>query len=332
MTGMYYDARWCAPHGIGRFATEVRNRLSGWDDLPLDGSPTSPSDSWRLAKCLKQNKASIYFSPGYNVPLYASCPVVATVHDLIHLHCADETSIAKRAYYRYVQRPMIRRSPVTLTVSEFSRQEIIDWYDIAESQVVVVGNGVSEEFKPDEIALPSKRPYFYFVGNTKPHKNVESLVKAFAIVAEKYGDVELKLVAKPSDAIRRLVALTPVKDRIEWIRGASDVKLAEQYRGAVATVLPSFFEGFGLPLVEAMACGCPVIASDRTSIPEVVGDAGILFDPNNIDHIADCMIRVLDDSELRAAMKQKGLQQAAKFRWSQVGERVRRALQSVAAS
>ena len=149
MPGFYFDHRWCAPHGIGRFATEIRSRLSGWNDLPMKGYPTHPLDAFKLARCLNRENATLFFSPGFNVPAWSKCPSICTVHDLIHVHYAHQRSSLTLAYYRMIQRPIVRRSPLTLTVSEFSRQQIIEWYNVPEERVVCVGNGVSNDFTPE---------------------------------------------------------------------------------------------------------------------------------------------------------------------------------------
>lgn len=328
MSELYFDDRWCAPHGIGRFATEVRQRICGFSDLPLSGSPTGPLDAYRLATFLKRRNAKGFFSPGFNVPAWARCNVVTTVHDLIHVHFARESTAFKRAYYRYVQRPIVRRSPVTLTVSEYSRQQIVQWYGVPESRVAVVGNGVSDEFVADGESLRSQRPYFLYVGNAKPHKNLETLMRAYAQVRREH-DVELKLVTKPTESLRRQIEELSIGADVEFRTGLDDSALARYYRGAVGLVLPSHFEGFGLPLVEAMACGCPVIASNRTSIPEVVDRAGILFDPNDDEELAAAMQQVAGNPVRRESMIALGLNRAKDFRWSNVAAKVQAALKPI---
>lgn len=327
MSELYFDQRWCAAHGIGRFATEVRRRLTGFDDLPLSGSPTDPLDAWKLSAFLRRCKHPVtFFSPGFNVPVWPSCQVVATIHDLIHLHVATESSALKRAYYRFIHRPVIRRAPVTLTVSEYSRQQIIRWYGVPEERVAVVGNGVSEQFHQSGEVFQSSRPYFLYVGNSKPHKNVPGLIKAFGVVSGKH-DVELKLVTRASKTLLQAVGRDASGDRVEFVQDIDDRALASLYRGAIALVMPSYHEGFGLPLVEAMACGCPVIGADRTAIPEVIGDAGVLVDPDEADQLVAAMEQSLMSLRLREQMIQAGLRRARDYRWSEVAKRVQTALQ-----
>jgi glycosyltransferase involved in cell wall biosynthesis len=328
MSNLFFDHRWCAPHGIGRFATEVRKRLTGFADLPLSGSPTSPLDALHLARGLRRAGAEGFFSPGFNVPLRSACPVVVTIHDLIHVHFAAERSPWKTAYYRLLQRPIVRQSPLTLTVSEYSRQQIVQWYDVPEDRVVCVGNGISDEFIPTGSSIDSEQPYFLYVGNVKPHKNVGALLTAFSRLNQTH-DIRCKLVSPATRWLDGEIAKRHLQGAIDVVRDIDDKSLAEHYRGAVALVLPSHFEGFGLPLAEAMACGCPVVASNRTSIPEVVGPAGILFDPDDADSLSAAMSDVLGDPGLRERMIAQGLVRAQSFRWDAVAERIRVALAAV---
>ena len=330
MSKFFFDQRWCGQHGIGRFATEVRRRLPQLMDLPLPGSPTNSLDPIHLARFLHRHRPDGWVSPGFNVPLWANCPVVVTVHDLIHVHCSDERTLAKYAYYRFIQRPVVRRSPITLTVSEFSRRQIIEWYGVDEDRVASVGNGVSEVFTPQGEATECDKPYFLYVGNTKPHKNISTLLHAFAAVA-RTRDVDCKLITNPNLSLHREIDALDLGDRVQTIGGIDDQTLAEYYRGAVALIQPSFFEGFGLPIAEAMACGCPVIGANRTSIPEVMGGTGYLFDPRSAEELADVMHHVADDLAGRADVVRRGLDQAKRYRWQNVAENFQRALDRVAA-
>lgn len=325
MSRLYFDNRWCAPHGIGRFATEVRRRLGGFDDISIEGSPTGRLDALRLANFLSGRKASGYFSPGFNVPAWAKCPVITTIHDLIHIHDPSERTWAKAAYYRFVQRPVVRQAPVTLTVSEYSRQQIVQWYGVPESKVVCVGNGVSESFTPDGRTAPAERPFFLYVGNIKPHKNVTTLLTAMSQVATKC-DATLVMVSKPDARLRRQVAESSLEGKVTFMVGLDDPQLASLYRAATALVLPSRWEGFGLPLVEAMSCGCPVIGSNRTAIPEVLGGAGELFDPDQPEALVEKMMSLFEDSMLRVRLREQGLVRADAFNWDRVADKIRQTI------
>lgn len=333
MPNIFYDQRWCSQNGIGRFATELKARLEKKHsirlrDIELSHSPTHPLDAFRLSRFLNSKQASMFISPGFNVPIWSGCPVVATVHDLIHVQYAGEQSLAKSLYYRFVQRPVIRRSPVTLTVSEFSRRQIVDWYGVSESQVVSVGNGISDAFKPAGPKRVADQPYFVYVGNTKPHKNIPTLLDALQTLADT-THAKLLMVVKSDVWLQTQIEERGLLQRIELISGVDDETLAKFYRGAVATVLPSHFEGFGLPLVEAMACGCPVIGANVTSIPEVMGDAGVMFCPDNPSELADIMLDLLGNSQRRDQLRECGMARAKDFSWDQVAQRAHAAIATV---
>ncbi len=322
MSQLFYDHRWCILHGIGRFATEVRKRLEGFVDIPLTGYPTQPLDAFRLAASLQRSKATAFFSPGFNVPAWSRCPVIATVHDLIHVHFADERTSAKLAYYRFIQRPVVRRAPVTLTVSEYSRRQIIQWYGVPESRVVSVGNGISEDFGDEGEAFRSERPYFLYVGNDRPHKNVQTLLSAMSQVIQDH-DVTLMLVTRRTASLDQKISAAGLQDHVTTVSGVDDRALAMRYRGALGLVMPSHYEGFGLPVLEAMACGCPVIGANCTSIPEVLDGAGLLFDPNDVDALADKMRSLSTDASLRADLRARGLARASAFTWDSVASKIR---------
>lgn len=325
MSALYFDHRWGGAHGIGRFAIEVRRRLAGFTDLPLGGSPTHPADSIRLAQFLHRAHAKFFLSPGFNVPLWSRCQVIATIHDLIHVHFPMERTSAKLAYYRWIQRRMIRNAPVTLTVSEFSRRQIVEWYGVPEGRVVSVGNGVSEAFYQTTEPKQLARPYFLYVGNSKPHKNLGVLLDAMKRLSADH-DVELVMVMHPDRSLQSEVVRRGLEGRLTIRGGMDDWELASWYRGAVALVLPSLYEGFGLPIVEAMASGCPVIGSDRTAIPEVIGNAGLIFNACDPSELECRMRQLLSDESLRGWLCGIGRLRADKFRWDSVASRIRNAI------
>jgi glycosyltransferase involved in cell wall biosynthesis len=324
MTRIFYDQRWCVQNGIGRFATELKSRLRdvygiSLRDVKLKHAPTHPLDALRLSWYLATQKASLFISPGFNVPIWSRCPVVATVHDLIHVRHKGEQTLAKSLYYRFLQRPVVRRSPVTLTVSEFSKSQILDWYDLPEWKVVSVQNGISNAFRKDGPTRSVDDPYFVYVGNTKPHKNLPALLDAFSSIA-KTTRARLLMVVKSDPWLQHQLQERGLNERVDLVSGIDDETLATYYRGAVATILPSYFEGFGLPLVEAMACGCPVVGANVTSIPEVVGSAGILFSPENPSELAAIMMELLTDTHRCHQLSNQGITRAQDFSWDRVAE------------
>jgi len=325
MDEFYFDFRWQSTLGIGRFAREVRKRVIGMTDLPQSGSPSSALDCFRTAWTLRKRKARGFFSPGFNVPVRASCPVICTVHDLIHIHDEQQTSLLKKAYYSRIQGPILRQSPLVLTVSQFSKSQLCDWFDIPEERVRCVGNGISTKFSLDGAKFKADLPYFLYVGNCRSHKNLGVLIQAFSRLKNSEA-VNLIMVTKPDKKLLRTIDEFNVGTRVSFVLKISDEKLATYYRSAIATILPSTFEGFGLPLVEAFACGCPVIGSNVTSIPEVIGDAGLLFDPYDCDDLTEKLSLLVNNNCLRSDLIKKGLSRANLYQWDNVGHLINDAL------
>jgi len=318
-----FDTRWIGPHGIGRFASELYGRLPGFQGIELGGRPASPIDPWRLAGYLSARKPELFLSPGYNAPAGRGHRFGLTVHDLNHLRVPANSNLPKRLYYRTVMRPALHRAKIVLTVSEFSRSEICNWAGVAESRVVNVGNGISAEFEADgpKHVGPDSRPYLLYVGNYKPHKNFERLLRAF-VRTRAMRECGLLCTGRSPASMSRLIAELGLGGRVDFTGEISDARLATLYRGAIALVCVSTYEGFGLPTIEAMACGTPVIASNAAAIPEVTGGAAVLVDPLDIDSIANAIDRVAEDEELRETLRTLGLSRARQFSWDVTAAKV----------
>lgn len=318
------DGRWRGRNGIARFAQEVIDRIDCPVYVPNRLRPLHPCDAAWLAYITQQWQPAVYFTPGFNPPLYATCPVVFVIHDLIHLHFGPETSAAKRLYYESVVKRAARRAAFVLTVSETSKAEIVDWAKIPVDRVRVVGNGVSGSFFPNGPRYAADRPYLLFVGNRKPHKNLPRVLQAFArsTLARSAG---LYLTGGEDPATRRLADELGIGARIRFLGVVPDPELAALYRGALGLVTPSLYEGFGLPAIEAAACGCPVIAAASGAQAEVLGGAALLVDPASVDTIANAMDS-LADPDVRTAMTQRGLERASLFTWDKTGAAVAAAL------
>lgn len=258
--------------------------------------------------------------------MFCVSPLVFTIHDLIHLGVPEEGSPLKRSYFKNVVLPSARRAFRVITVSDHSKRQILRWSSLPEHRVVVAGNGVDASFSPVGPAKEFNARYLLYVGNRKPHKNLDRLFEAFGGI----NDPQLRLVLSGvEDAhIAHRVAKAGVASRVLFAGNLPDSEMPSLYRGATALVLPSLVEGFGLPLVEAMASGTPVIAASAASIPEVVGNAAILFDPLDIGEMRQAIEIVLRSTQLRAQLRALGLNRANHFSWDRVARTVAEVLES----
>ncbi len=324
--GLLCDARWVGAHGIGRFAAEVLQRLPEHRQLARGPKPLSAADPLWLAWKLAAARPRMYFSPGFNPPPPGSAPFVFTIHDLIHMQIPAEASLTKHIYYRTVVKPACRRARRVLTVSEYSREQILRWSGVRPDRVVNVGNGVGAPFSPDGPRRQNGRPYILYVGNPRPHKGLPTLLQAFRDLPD--GDVRLVLAGRLGAETAEFVQSLGLGHRTEIVESPDDDELACLYRGALLLAMPSLMEGFGLPALEAMACGTPVIASRAGSLPEVMGDAGALVDPADPNALRREIERVIADPGRRAGMNARGIERARQFTWDDVAARVRSVLAS----
>ena len=327
---MLADHRWCGPHGIGRFAGEILRRLPALRPVPAPWQLLHPLEPARLAWVLWRLRPQVYFSPGFNPPLRSPVPCVFTLHDLIHLQCPAESSLTKQLYYRLLVRPAMRWASRVLTVSRYVKQELLAWAGVPDERVVVVGNGVGPPFGPAGPRHAPGYPYLFYVSNRKPHKNLARLLQGYARSGRR-GDVRLILTGLPDAETQQQIAALGVADCVAYAGQLTDTELAAYYRGAVALVCPSLYEGFGLTPLEAMACGTPVVTSNVTALPEVVGDAALLVDPYDVEAIAQGIQRLVQDSALRQALARQGLARARLFTWEQTATRVWQVVQEAAA-
>ncbi|NQT34774.1 glycosyltransferase family 4 protein [bacterium] len=325
------DTRWIAPHGIGRFAAEVINRLPEYEPLPNGPSKLGFVDPLWLSYTISRLRPQVYFSPGFNPPLRCAAPFIFTIHDLIHIDVAEECNMTKKLYYRSIVRPAIKQAFRILTVSNYSKQRIISWANVSEEKVIVVGNGVSSGFITDGPRQDRDKPYLLFVGNSKPHKNLERLLAAYARSGIS-DDVELVLCAPNEPRIHDWINKNGLQGKVFITGILSGSDLACYYRGAVGLLFPSLYEGFGLPVLEAMACGTVVLSSAVTAIPEVTGDAALFIEPSDVDSIADGMKRLAADDELRNDLRRRGLERADMFSWDRTAEVIWQVILQAAAS
>lgn len=326
------DGRWKGRHGIGRYTLEVLPRLrsAGIPVEEVNGLPLlHPLESVWLSWKVVRRKPDVYFSPGFNPPLWSAAPFVFTIHDLVHLRFAGDYGLRQRIYYESVVRPAVRRAAAILTASEYSKNEILEWVRVPEHKVIVASPGVGPEFTQQVEPLPLPYEYFLYVGNRKPHKNLARLLGAFAQAALG-SQVRLVLSGTADRETANMVNRLGLDGRVVFFGDVTEGALPRLYRGAIALIFPSLLEGFGLPPLEAMACGTPVIASNVSSIPEVVGKAGLMVNPYDVEALAEAMRQVSSDASLRASMAARGLEHAKLFSWDETAERVLQVLREAA--
>lgn len=264
---LWVDTRWEGRHGIGRYAREVCSRLAlPWRRLPVQGAPASPTDA------LSEVPEGVIYSPGYNAFLRADRQVL-TIHDLIHLQTPWPGRAKYLAYYNAVVKRTVKRAGVVLTVSETSRAAITDWLKDPAVEVVNAGIGASPGFHTSVTPATAPTPYLMYVGNLRAHKNVRVVLDAIAQLPR--ARLRMLIPRDEHTLARRLFAERDVSQRVELLTGLTDDALAQHYRGAAATVMPSTLEGFGLPALESVLTGTPVIFSRSCmSVAETVGARG----------------------------------------------------------
>jgi glycosyltransferase involved in cell wall biosynthesis len=314
LSEILYDARWIGKHGIGRFAGELQKRLSNLVAFQAQKPPWHPLDPFLLGRALKTANPMLFFSPGYNSPIAWPGCFIFTLHDLNHLYVRDNSNVLKRAYYQYVIKPACHTAACVLTVSEYSRREISAWAKVREERIINVGNGVGLPFTPAGNKYNPGYAYLLYAGSRKPHKNLPRLLQAYAISGVR-SDVRLLLSGHPEKNILTEIDRLGIRSDVAFADLSSDIALSEAYRGAAGFLFPSLYEGFGLPPIEAMACGVPVLASNVCSLPEVVGDAALLVNPRDVEEIAEGIHRLVRDTHLRLRLGNQGLRRAAHFSW-----------------
>jgi glycosyltransferase involved in cell wall biosynthesis len=299
-----------------------------------------------LPNLASQHQLDLLHVPSYRRLIFrAPCPTIGTIHDLAPFHVRGKYDFARMFYGRVVVKQLARRQKELIAVSHNTARDIERFFGIPASTIKVIHNGIDHQrFYPDspDVArawMANKHgveaPFFLYISRLEhPAKNHERLISAFDAFKSRTG-LDWKLVLGGGDwhgsaAIYEAASASPFAKDITFLGFVADEDLASLYRAARCMVYPSLFEGFGLPPVEAMACGTPVISSTRGALEEVVADAALTIDPENIEDIAQALITLSSDDTLVSQLTTKGLANAARFHWSrsagQVAEIYRQAL------
>lgn len=317
--------------GVQRFAHEITSRLVRMrDDVVVVAPPGSfafPAeyDVQRIGKrqghlweqlelpaYLRRAGSPLLLGLGSTGPaLYRN--QIVTHHDITYVRHPDSFSRGFRATYQVLMPPTLRRARAVITVSEFSRREIAEWYRMDPAKIVVVNNAVGPQFTPDPSV--EREPFVLAVSSPNRHKNFERLVEA-AVSA----GVPLKIVGAQARAFAQ--AEVGSATTAEWLGRVDDEVLVDLLRRAQAFAFPSLYEGFGIPPLEAQACGCPVVAADIAPVREVLGSSAELFDPTDVQDMARALTAVFRDGARAAELQQLGRGNAARFSWDRSADRV----------
>ncbi len=317
-------------------------RPSPWDLSPLAGervrvvdvplSPFSLRQQWAVPRLLARLETDLYHSPYYLMPYRPGVLTILTVHDLIPLLFPRQSTLQARLLFRWTTALALRAARHMIAVSDATRQDMMRCFRVSAEKVSIIPEAADPAFYPRSSAevealrrrygLPGS--FVLYVGSNKPHKNLTRLVEAWARITE-YGIRNTLVLAGPWDPRYpepRLRAEQLGVENIRWLGPVPEADLPALYSAATLFVFPSLYEGFGLPVLEAMACGTPVACSSTSSLPEVVGDAALTFDPTDVAAIADALSCLLADSDLRTHLREPGLRRAARFSWKRTAARI----------
>ncbi|MBC7226906.1 MAG: glycosyltransferase family 4 protein [Thermoflexales bacterium] len=292
-------------------------------DVPL--SPFSLRQQWAVPRFMRRLRADLYHSPYYLMPYRPGVPTVLTVHDLIPLRFPRQSTLQARLLFRWTTALALRAADHVIAVSEATRQDLLRFFPLPADRVSVIPEAADPAFRPCSPAevealrcrygLPES--FVLYVGSNKPHKNLTRLVEAWAQITE-YGVRNTLIIAGPWDPRypepRRRAEQLGLQ-AIRWLGPVPEADLPALYSAADLFVFPSLYEGFGLPVLEAMACGAPVVCSNTSSLPEVAGDAALRVDPTDVRALAEAVANLLTDEVQREEMRKRGWQQAARFSW-----------------
>ncbi len=295
------------------------------------------AEQFKFPQLLTKFKLDLVHFPHFNVPIFYQGEFVVTIHDLIHQHHQMKRATTlnpftfkiKQIGYRKVFEHAVIKSCKIIVPSNSVKQLLVGEWNVNSDKIIVTPEAVDEEIitlsqrvkKLGSEQLINKfkirKQYLFYVGNAHPHKNVEGLIKAFVKLRQKYPSLSLVLSGGDHyfwERIKKEYSLPG----ITYTGFINDDELVALYKNAAAFILPSFEEGFGLPILEAMACGCPVVASNVASLPEVGGDAAVYFNPQDLDDMANKISKVLENTELREQLIEKGKKRYKEYSWEKL--------------
>ncbi len=350
------DARMLSMSGVGTYLRSLLSSLSRSDDdaeyvlflhkkdmegcadlgrnfkcVVCEALPYSIAEQAALPLLLERECLDLVHHPHYFAPFLGRTPMVATIHDLIHqLFPAFCPSPIHWRVSKWMIRRTARRARLILTASEHTKSQIMEHVGVPEEKIRVTRNALPPDWehgrapRPEALDRLGDAPYFLYVGNHKRHKNLELLLDAFAGLREEAGGVRLALAGEREN-LEGVLRFLNLGEDVVFLGRMSPEALPGVYRSARALVLPSLYEGFGYPPLEAMACGTPPIVSDAGALPEMVRDAGLIVPRGDKAALREAMLRVLKERGLRDVLGRKAKERARLFRWEELAAETRRA-------
>jgi glycosyltransferase involved in cell wall biosynthesis len=289
---------------------------------------------WAVPHALRQFGADLFFSPDSMCSLRSSIPTVMTTHDIVPLHFPEQLPFVTRHYLLNRLPLFLKRAELVLTVSDYVKQDILQQCSIENDKIEVVYNGCREGFVPlsegDQQLVRDQftggQPYFFYTGAIHPRKNIHRLIQAFDQFKQKTGaGVQLLLAGRfawKTGVVKDAWEQSPYQQDIQFLGYVPEEDLTRLMASALAMTYISLSEGFGLPMVEAMHAGTPVLAADATCLPEIAGDAALFVDPVSVESIAAGMLNIHAEPELRQELRAKGLERAKLFNWDAAAEKI----------
>ncbi|MBH2796494.1 glycosyltransferase family 4 protein [Serratia marcescens] len=273
---------------------------------------------------LKKNGSPLLINLGSTGPIFYRNKIV-THHDITYLKYPRSYSVAFLIFYKIVIPFILRTSRHLITVSQFSREEIVNAYNYPKENISVVYNATDESFRPASTTeTPNDDRYLLSVSSRNFHKNHHGMIGAFKRalqISPENKNIKIKIIGKTARSFSKQgYALECNSDNIEFLGRVNDEELINLYQNATAFIFPSFYEGFGIPPLEAQSCGCPVISSNAASMPEVLAESVLYFDPHSLEDMSEKINRIMMDENLRGSLSQKGLKNTRRFSWEKSAE------------
>ncbi len=287
---------------------------------------------YSVKSLLNRMKPDLFLSPDGFLSLGAKCKQLPVIHDINFYHYPKDVRWLTSRYYNYFFPRFAREAERIVTVSEFSKADIVKNFQIPHEKIDVVYNGASNFFKPvsadkkesAQKKFVSGKPYFIYVGSIHPRKNIPNLLKAFALLKRSEALPHKLLLAGPHywglKEVYQVIKSEGIEDEVVFSNRLSNEDLALAVGGAEALTFVPRYEGFGIPLVEAMACNIPIITSSVSSLPEVAGNAAILVNPDSPEEIKNAMLTLIKKEEVRSSLIANGIEQVKKFSWDKSAE------------